>query len=118
MPFDAQKGIFGTGRALSSSLTPPSTEFSVKIKQENDGNLATDGRLIASIHKAAFPTNLKEVIATKPWDLLFVDECHHLSAYGDDDAKKKVKQYALVDELVKKLPDGGRLILARALSCR
>jgi superfamily II DNA or RNA helicase len=79
--------------------------------EENDGNMATDGRLIASIHKAAFPTNLKEVVATKPWDLLIVDECHHLSAYGDDDAKKKVKQYALVDELVKKLPDGGRLIL-------
>ena len=79
--------------------------------EESDGNLATDGRVIASIHKAAFPTNLKEVVATKPWDLLIVDECHHLSAYGVDDAKKKVKQYALVDELVRKLPDGGRLIL-------
>lgn len=79
--------------------------------EERDGNLETDGRLIASIHRAAFPTNLEDVVATKPWDLLIVDECHHLSAYGKDDGKKAVKQYALVDKLVKKLPDGGRLIL-------
>jgi superfamily II DNA or RNA helicase len=79
--------------------------------EERDGNLDTDGRLIASIHRAAFPTNLEDVVATKPWDLLIVDECHHLSAYGKDDGKKAVRQYALVDKLVKKLPDGGRLIL-------
>ena len=57
------------------------------------------------------PSTLDAVIATKPWDLLIVDECHHLSAYGKDDGKKAVRQYTLVDKLIKKLSDGGWLIL-------
>ncbi len=79
--------------------------------EDRDGNLHGDGRLIASIHRAAFPSNLDEVVATKPWDLLIVDECHHLSAYGSEDGKKAVKQYQLVERLIKKLPDGGRVVL-------
>ena len=79
--------------------------------EDRDGNLTGDSRLIASIHRAAFPSNLDDVVATKPWDLLIVDECHHLSAYGSEDGKKAVKQYTLVERLIKKLPDGGRVVL-------
>ena len=75
-----------------------------------DANLE-DERIIASIHKAAYETNAKRVIEAPSWDLLIVDECHHLSSYGSD-ASKPVRQYSLVQRLIEKRPDGRVLLMS------
>ena len=40
----------------------------------------TDHRILASIHRAVHGANFERVAETAPWDVLIVDECHHLSA--------------------------------------
>jgi len=76
---------------------------------DSDGKLS-DPRIIASIHRAAFPNNLDNVIKTEPWDVIVVDECHHLSdwAAGGGDP---VNKYRLVRELACRQASNGRLIL-------
>jgi superfamily II DNA or RNA helicase len=73
-----------------------------------DANL-TDEKIIASIHRAAHEGNLDNVIAAPGWDVLIVDECHHLSNYAAD-GSKPLRQYQLVQKLIEKRPDG-RVIL-------
>lgn len=46
--------------------------------EDRDATLR-DPRVIASIHRAAVETNFKDVTNTDPWDVIVVDECHHLS---------------------------------------
>jgi len=73
-----------------------------------DANL-TDEKIIASIHRAAYIGNLEDVIAAPGWDVLIVDECHHLSNYAAD-GSKPLRQYQLVAKLIEKRPEG-RVIL-------
>lgn len=73
-----------------------------------DANL-DDDRIVASIHRAAHEGNLNNVISAPTWDVLVVDECHHLSNYGPD-GNKPLRQYQLVQKLVQKRPDA-RVIL-------
>jgi len=73
-----------------------------------DANLQ-DERIIASIHKAAYEANAERVVEAPSWDILIVDECHHLSSYGPD-AGKPVRQYSLIQKLIDKHP-GGRVLL-------
>ncbi len=77
---------------------------------DSDANLQ-DERIIASIHKAAYETNAARVVGAPTWDLLVVDECHHLSSYGLD-ASKPVRQYALVQKLLEKRPDARVLLMS------
>jgi Helicase conserved C-terminal domain len=49
------------------------------------------------------------VLAAPSWDVLIVDECHHLSSYGPD-ASTPVRQYSLVQKLIEKRP-GCRVLL-------
>jgi superfamily II DNA or RNA helicase len=76
--------------------------------EDADANL-TDEKIIASIHRAAHEGNLEDVIAAPGWDLLIVDECHHLSNYATD-GSKPLRQYQLVQKLIEKRPEG-RVIL-------
>ncbi len=71
---------------------------------DKDADLDSDERIIASIHRAAFETNADRVISAPSWDVLIVDECHHLSSYGPDGGKP-VRQYSLVQKLIEKRPD-------------
>jgi superfamily II DNA or RNA helicase len=75
-----------------------------------DANLQDD-RIIGSIHKAAYESNAERVIGAPSWDILIVDECHHLSSYGPD-ASKPVRQYSLVSKLIEKRPDGKVLLMS------
>ena len=69
-----------------------------------------DPRVIASIHRAAHPSHLPFFLEARPWDVLIVDECHHLSAW-EPGGGNPVQRYKLVDELRKRLAPSGRLIL-------
>lgn len=69
----------------------------------------TDPLVVASIHRAVGEAHYDELLA-QSWDVLVVDECHHLSAWaaGGQSARRK---YKLVDELRQKLSPAGRLLL-------
>ena len=69
----------------------------------------TDPRIIASIHRAVFSGNVQRVLDSSPWDVIVVDECHHLSdwAAGGGDPREKFK---LVRDLIEKQSDACRVI--------
>ncbi len=75
-----------------------------------DARLGDDRLVVASIHKAVFGDNLQKVVESGPWDILIVDECHHLSDWGLDGGKPN-RSFRLVSQLVRSLPTNGRLIL-------
>lgn len=76
----------------------------------SDARLGTDRVVIASIHKAVFGENARRIVEAGPWDVLIVDECHHLSDWGIDGGKP-TQSFRLVDQLSQSLPPDGRLIL-------
>ena len=69
-----------------------------------------DPRVVASIHRAAHKGRLDEVLAAPPWDMIIVDECHHLSDWAPGGGSP-VAQYKLVQKLAERLGDNGRLLL-------
>src|SRR5688572_6929891 len=75
----------------------------------NDARL-TDSKLIASIHRAVHPDNFQRFLATPSWNVVIVDECHHLSAWGPD-GTDPTQSFKLVRELVARVPEDGRIIL-------
>lgn len=76
-----------------------------------DGDaILSDSRIIASIHRAVHGNNSERVLATNPWDVIIVDECHHLSAWSPD-AGDPTQAYKLVRDLTGRQSEGSRLIL-------
>jgi len=75
---------------------------------DNDARL-TDPLIVASIHRAVHNRHVEDVLATTPWDVLVVDECHHLSdwAAGGGDPREK---FRLVRELIERQQSGARVI--------
>jgi superfamily II DNA or RNA helicase len=78
--------------------------------QDSDGNLETDDRLIASIHRAIHPAHRDKFTKGRPWDVLIVDECHHLSDWAPGGGDPVVK-YRLVRDLVAAQGANGYLLL-------
>jgi superfamily II DNA or RNA helicase len=76
----------------------------------SDARLAEDRVVIASIHKAVFGDNFDRVVNSGPWDVLIVDECHHLSDWNPSGGKPN-QSFKLVSQLLKAQPAEGRLIL-------
>lgn len=78
--------------------------------QDGDARLESDSRIIASIHRAVHPNHLDRLVRLQPWDIIVVDECHHLSdwAAGGGDP---VLKYRLVRDLVAAQPAESRLLL-------
>jgi superfamily II DNA or RNA helicase len=76
---------------------------------EADARLS-DSRIIASIHRAVHGDNFKKIVNTGPWDVIVVDECHHLSdwAAGGGDP---VLKFRLVRDLVARQTPESRLLL-------
>jgi superfamily II DNA or RNA helicase len=77
--------------------------------QNGDARL-TDPRVIASLHRAVHGPNFNKLLETQPWDILIVDECHHLSAWSADGGDPS-EAYRLVRELVARQPQEARVIL-------
>jgi superfamily II DNA or RNA helicase len=76
----------------------------------SDARLSEDRVVVASINKAVFGDNFQKVLDSGPWDVLIVDECHHLSDW-DPSGGKPNQAFRLVSQLAKKLPTDGRLVL-------
>jgi superfamily II DNA or RNA helicase len=77
--------------------------------QDADARLS-DPKIIASIHRAVHGENFGRVVATTPWDVIIVDECHHLSAWEEDGGKPS-EAYRLVKELIDRQGTEARVIL-------
>ncbi|NOT42916.1 MAG: DEAD/DEAH box helicase [Alphaproteobacteria bacterium] len=75
-----------------------------------DARLNDDKVVVASIQRAVFGENRARVLDSGPWDVVVVDECHHLSDWGFKGGKANLA-FKLVSDLVSKLPPEGRLIL-------
>lgn len=75
-----------------------------------DARLDGDNVVVASIHKAVFGANLDKVVASGPWDVLIVDECHHLSDWNPDGGKPN-QSFKLVTQITRAMPSTGRLVL-------
>jgi superfamily II DNA or RNA helicase len=70
----------------------------------------TDSKILASLHRAVHGRNFEEVMNTGPWDVIIVDECHHLSAWNEGGTDPR-ESYRLVRGLIQKQRPGGRVIL-------
>ncbi len=70
-----------------------------------------DDKIIASIHRASHENHFDSFARSKnPWDVVIVDECHHLSAWKEGGGSAAQK-YRLVAKLAERLGADGRLIL-------
>lgn len=69
-----------------------------------------DPRILASIHRAVHRSHFEALLQTPPWDVLIVDECHHLSDWAEGGGDPRLK-YRLVEGLVTRQPREGRVIL-------
>lgn len=77
---------------------------------EGDARLDTDSRIIASIHRAVHPNHFNSLLQLPAWDVIVVDECHHLSDWGQGGGDPVLK-YRLVRDLVAAQPAEGCLLL-------
>ena len=78
--------------------------------QESDANLDTDDRVIASIHRAVHPAHREKFAKGRAWDVLIVDECHHLSDWAPGGGDP-VQKYRLVRDLISEQREGGYVFL-------
>lgn len=76
---------------------------------DGDARLS-DPKIVASIQRAVFGDNFGKVTGTQSWDVLIVDECHHISAWSPDGTDPR-QAYRLVEQLIEKLQGDGRVIL-------
>ena len=75
---------------------------------DSDARLS-DTRILASIHRAVHPRHRDQILATDPWDVLVVDECHHLSDWGFGGGDPR-EQFKLARDLIKRQSVDGRVL--------
>ena len=78
--------------------------------QDGDARLDTDSRIIASIHRAVHPNHFDRLLQIRPWDIVVVDECHHLSDWSEGGGDP-VQKYRLVRDLVAAQPAESCLLM-------
>lgn len=76
---------------------------------ESDARLS-DPLIVASIHRAVHNKHTSKFTDNIPWDIIIVDECHHLSDWAEGGGDP-VEKYKLVRDLVLKQRPESRLIL-------
>lgn len=76
---------------------------------DRDANLS-DPLIVASIHRAALRGNSEAFLRAPPWDVIIVDECHHLSDWQRGGGRPTLG-YRLVRDLVERQQTTSRLIL-------
>jgi superfamily II DNA or RNA helicase len=68
-----------------------------------------DPLVVASVHKAVHGANKIQILKSGPWDVLVVDECHHLSDWEPGGGKPGDK-YKVVSELIRKMDAEARVL--------
>jgi len=100
----------GLVRNVQRELTRVGFHFRCWISGDERDARLTDTFVLASIHRAVHPVHFDAFFAPgMRWDVIVVDECHHLSDWGQQGGKP-TRKYKLVQDLVRQSPDA-RLIL-------
>jgi superfamily II DNA or RNA helicase len=68
-----------------------------------------DQLVVASIHKAVHSANREQVLKSGPWDVVVVDECHHLTDWEPGGGNPR-ENYRLVRDLLEKVDADGRVL--------
>jgi superfamily II DNA or RNA helicase len=68
-----------------------------------------DQLVVASIHKAVHGANTEQVLNSGPWDIVIVDECHHLTDWEPGGGNPR-DNYRLVRDLLEKLDGDSRVL--------
>lgn len=76
---------------------------------ESDARLS-DPLIVASIHRAVHSKHITKFTQNTPWDIMIVDECHHLSDWAEGGGDP-VEKYKLVRDLIANQRPESRLIL-------
>ncbi len=84
--------------------------FRVWKSGDSDANLEIDNRIIASIHRAVHENHYKKFTNCKPWDVVVVDECHHLSDWAPGGGNP-VEKFRLVRDIVTAPTWNGHLLM-------
>jgi SNF2 family DNA or RNA helicase len=78
---------------------------------DSDARVEGDRVVVASIQKAVRETNAATLAAAGPWDLLIVDECHHLSDWEPGGGSPNAGYRLTRDLLQCQRPEAGHLLL-------
>jgi superfamily II DNA or RNA helicase len=78
---------------------------------EADARL-TDPRIIASIHRAVHGDNFKKIVGAGPWDVIVVDECHHLSDWAAGGGDPVLKFRLVRDLVARQAPESWLLLMS------
>ena len=68
-----------------------------------------DQLIVASIHKAVHGANREQVLNSGPWDVVIVDECHHLTDWEPGGGNPR-DNYRLIRDLLAKLDADARVL--------
>lgn len=72
----------------------------------------TDPRIIGSIHRAVHGKHRDSILETERWDVIVVDECHHLSDWSPGGGSPTQKFRLVRDLIERQAPDGRVLFLS------
>lgn len=76
----------------------------------SDARVNQDRVVIASINKSVYGSNGEALLNGDPWNVIVVDECHHLSDWNPSGGRPN-QSFRLVSKLASGLSSDGRLIL-------
>lgn len=100
----------GLVRNVQRELTRIGLRFRCWVSGGEQDARLTDAFLLASIHRAVHPAHFNAFFAPgMQWDVIVVDECHHLSDWGPQGGKP-TRKYKLVQDLIRHSPEA-RVIL-------
>jgi superfamily II DNA or RNA helicase len=69
------------------------------VTDRKSNAFAKHDRLIASIDSLKRPARVRRLLEAPPWDLVVVDEAHHLTAYRSGGKVRKTENYKLAEAL-------------------
>ena len=97
-----------TVRNVRRELARLELQFRQWTAADRDATLK-DQLVVASIHKAVHGANSEQVLNSGPWDVVIVDECHHLTDWEPGGGNPR-ENYRLVRDLLAKLDVDARVL--------
>lgn len=89
--------------------------YAASVSSISNEHLAEAQVIVASIHKASFDRNFPFWRdESGAWDLIVVDECHHLADWSPDGGKPQQRMRLVRDLVERRLHPEGRLVLMSA----
>ncbi len=100
----------GLVRNVHGELTRLGLPFRLWISGTDRDARLSDSMVLASIHRAVHPAHFETFVRDAQWDVIVVDECHHLSDWQRGGGKP-TRKYKLVNDLRQRLGPDARIIL-------